>query len=70
MQKDELWKYLTDRNPRFLTGPSTLTPKGLRHLFDVAYDKGHEQGVANGRVLGERDAAKNNPLAHLFDFTK
>lgn len=52
MTKEELWKKYTDRNPQFLgTSPVTMSAAGLRKFFEQTYDRGHEQGVANGRAL-------------------
>jgi hypothetical protein len=34
MQKDELWKIYTEKNPDFLTGPVKFTSKGLKKFFD------------------------------------
>ena len=44
MTKNELWQIITDKNPQFLTGPSTFLPGGVRKLFDLAYDQGYRQG--------------------------
>lgn len=53
MKRDELWELLVRKNPAFGGKDDehiTQTVRGLRKLFNTAYDQGHEQGVANGRA--------------------
>ncbi len=62
MTRDELWSVFTSKNPRMAGGDDshiTLTVRGLRKLFEQAYDRGHEQGVANGRAMVAREAEIN-----------
>lgn len=72
MQKEDLWKILTDKNPVLLTGPITFTAKGIRKFFETVWDQGHKQGVKNGRVLGAEAERKNGllgkdgPLGGIF----
>jgi hypothetical protein len=40
MQKDELWKIYTEKNPDFLTGPVKFTAKGLKKFFDQTFEMG------------------------------
>lgn len=56
MQKQELWEIFVKKNPHWLTDGANLSPAGLKKLFETTFDKGHEQGLANGRVLGEKEA--------------
>ena len=45
MTNSDLWKQISDKNPSFNSdGNITLSAKGLRKLFDLAYNKGFEQG--------------------------
>lgn len=44
MTKDELWKYITDRNPDFLTAGAHLAPAGLKQFFNTSYDVGYRNG--------------------------
>ena len=71
MNKDELWKIFTKKNPNWLTNGANLTPAGLKKLFDTTFDQGHELGVKNGKALQQRyawkDNAKSNPFSDLFD---
>jgi hypothetical protein len=50
MTNKELWEQISAKNPSFNSdGNVTLSSKGLRKLFDLAYDKGFDKGkeVAN-----------------------
>lgn len=63
MTKERLWEIYTSRNPSFLTDGATLSAAGLRKFFDQTWDSAHDQGVANGKVLGaeeERKKPKND----------
>ena len=57
LQKEDLWKKFTDKNPHWLTDGAKLTPSGLKKLFETTFDKGHELGFANGKAIEDR---KNN----------
>ena len=67
MTKDELWAIITDRNPR-LTGdrPVTLSPRGLKKLFDTGWERGYKQGMTTGMAIAGRDAHRDDPLSALF----
>jgi len=54
MKRAALWDIYTKKNPKFLTGPVTLTAKGLRKLFDQTWTEGHKQGVQTGRAHAEK----------------
>jgi hypothetical protein len=60
MQKDKLWGILLSRNPQFTTGPVTFTAKGLKKFFNTVWDKGHAQGVLNGKAISEEQDAKHS----------
>lgn len=66
MDKEQLWDIYTRRNPRLLVGPVQFTAAGARKFFDQTWESAHRQGVANGRVLGQDEANKNNPMAGIF----
>lgn len=61
MTKDKLWEIYVSRNPKFLTEGAALTPSGLKKFFDQTWEAGHDQGVANGRVLGAEEERKKIP---------
>jgi len=72
MRKEELWDIYTRKNPQFLVGPVTFTAKGLRDLFDMTWEQGHKQGLANGRVLGKDESSattkkKSDPFDGIFE---
>jgi hypothetical protein len=66
MTREQLWQIITDRNPQFVTQPCTLTPAGLKKLFDTAWEQGHEQGLANGRALQMQAARGAHPFDRIF----
>lgn len=77
MTRDELWSVFTSKNPRMAGDDDshiTLTVRGLRKLFEQAYERGHEQGVANGRAVAVReaeiDASKDKPSERGDLFSK
>lgn len=52
MTKDQLWKAYTDKNPQFLgSEPVTLTPAGLKKLFDQTFDMGYDHGLTIAKKL-------------------
>jgi hypothetical protein len=63
MKRDDLWKAYTDRNPSF-EGSSTvtMTPAGLRKLFEQTWEKAHEAGFANGKAWAALHAPKDDSL--------
>jgi hypothetical protein len=69
MTKTDLWDYIIECNPSFARGPVTLTAAGVRKLYSLAYDHGHDAGVANGRAM-ERDdndrQRRANPFSGMF----
>lgn len=42
--KDALWKFLVDQNPRLVRDPA-LTPASARRFFDIVWDTGFERGA-------------------------
>jgi len=45
MTKEQLWKIYTDKNPSFLGDkPVTMSPQGLKKMFDQTFDLGEEHG--------------------------
>lgn len=70
MKHDELWKTYTDRNPQFLgTEPVTMSPAGIKKLFDQTYQQGYEQGKKTAEALAALARKGNPPPSHgsLFD---
>lgn len=51
MKKEALWAAYVSKNPSLNgSGNVTLSAAGLRKMFNQTYDKGHEQGYANGKA--------------------
>ncbi len=68
MQKSDLWKIFSDKNPSFNgEGNVTMSAAGLRKLFDQTYEHGYEQGKANADALREM-AKKHMPTNPLEAF--
>lgn len=61
MTKDKLWEIFVAKNPKFLTEGAAFTAAGVRKFFDQTWDAGHDQGLANGRVLGAEEERKRSP---------
>ena len=60
MKKEQLWEKYCERNPSFKgKGMVAMSAAGLKKFFDQAYDKGHEEGIANGRAM--EAMAKSKP---------
>lgn len=60
MDKQQLWKIYTEKNPSFAgDGEVTLTAAGLRKLFDTTF----EQGVEHGRRRSAIEAALKETLS-------
>lgn len=66
LTKGQLWSRYIDSNPHWITDGANLSPNGVRELFDQAFDRGHELGMANGYAAAERDQAKRN-IVSMFD---
>ena len=70
MTKKELWNKYVSRNPSFAgNGKVTMSADGLKKLFDQTYERGHEQGMANGRALEQArgpQQANSNPFEQMF----
>ena len=66
MKKEELWALIARRNPTFTRGPVTISAESVRRLFDLAWDKGHDLGVENGRAMAEKQNRKANPFGDMF----
>lgn len=63
MDKQQLWKIYTDKNPSFAgEGHVTLTTAGLRKLFDTTFD----QGVEHGRKLDQEPQDFGSRLRSMF----
>lgn len=48
MDKEELWKIYTAKNPGFLTKGFFFTPEYLKKFFDQTYDVGYTEGCDIG----------------------
>lgn len=61
MNKNALWKTFVARNPSFEGYlPITMSPKGLRKMFDTIWDQAEKTGFENGiqSVKATKDVAK------------
>ena len=67
LKKERLWERYTQKNPHWLTEGVQLTPAGLKKLFEQTFDKGHELGLANGKVLGAKQTESGRDTS---DFMK
>jgi hypothetical protein len=56
LSKDTLWSRYVEKNPHWLTEGVTLTPAGLRKLFEQTYEMGHAQGLENGKALASHES--------------
>jgi len=66
MTKAELWEIIIRRNPSFQTREAvTISTAGVEKLFNLAYEKGREQGIKEGRNPFERRGPEN-PFRDLF----
>ncbi len=71
LTKDEMWKQLVERHPKFEDPEHVLKMKanGLRNLIIQAWEQGHDAGVKNGKALaamGRERKAKDDPLRDFF----
>jgi len=58
MNREELWKRYTDKNPHWLTKGANFTPKGLHQFFNMTWNQGYSQ----------RDSGKTKPdLPDIFN---
>jgi hypothetical protein len=68
MTKTDLWTEITRKNPSFgQEGNVTLSANGLRKMFDLAYDKGFDQGKAVSAALN--DLMKSAGVGQKENFT-
>jgi hypothetical protein len=70
MKRSALWKIFTDKNPK-MAGPDdshiTLTVRGLRHLFETAYDQGHDEGFENGSAWRDNHPKETESSSDIFN---
>jgi hypothetical protein len=60
MTKSDLWAEISKKNPGFNSeGNVTLSAKGLRKMFDLAYGKGFDQGKAVSAALNDLAKSAN-----------
>jgi len=58
MKKEQLWAAYVAKNPQFKgTQRFSMTPQGLRKLFEQTWDRGYEEGIENGKAIGRAQAA-------------
>jgi hypothetical protein len=68
MTREELWQQIIDQNPSFAGEENkiTLTGKGLRKLFDLAYNQAYEQGKSVGSA-SEQLKRRTGDLMSMFN---
>jgi hypothetical protein len=69
MKKDELWLIFVRKNPRFGDGDDTtvtLTVRGLKKMFDTAFERGHDHGFENGKAWESATAKTRRGANDLF----
>ena len=67
MNKDELWKTYSSKNPQFEgDGNVTMSRAGLRKLFNQTWDQAHAQGVKNGRAAQELQTKADSLFGKIF----
>lgn len=66
----EYWRAISARNPSFngdADDTVTLTVRGLKKLFDQAWEAGNEEGVRQGRAIEKLQNMSNKKDDSLFD---
>lgn len=57
MERHELWAAYVAKNPQFNgAGNVTLSASGLRKMFEQTWERGRENGFANGKAYAENQA--------------
>jgi len=70
----QLWKVYISKNPHWENANITLTPAGLKKLFEQTYDLGHKNGVETANraakiadaVKGKSSYDEANPFGDIF----
>jgi DNA-binding transcriptional regulator YiaG len=57
--KDLLWNFLVEQNPRLVSDPA-LTPESMKRFFDIVWDTGFERG-AKDMFERHREISGENP---------
>lgn len=63
MEKEELWKIYTDKNPNFLEGPINFTAKGLKKFFDQTFDIAEKNGINKS---SKHNGGSSNDYKNMF----
>ena len=50
MTRRELWEIYTKKNPHWLTDNVTLTPEGLKKLFNQTFEMGYKAGAESSKT--------------------
>lgn len=66
MTKEELWSIYAQRNPSFNgTEPVTLTPAGLKKLFEQTWDHAYEAGADDAEGIEPKYGS--SPASELYE---
>ena len=71
MKHEELWLVFTTKNPK-LSGDDdmtvTLTVRGLKKLFDTAWEQGRQNGFENGMAYEANQAKMKTQANKVSNF--
>lgn len=68
MTREELWAEYIRKNPSFAGDrPITLSPAGLKKLFEQTWEHGADYGFTNGRAYGEMEGARRRDASNIFE---
>lgn len=68
MTKQELWSIYAQRNPSFNgTEPVTLTPAGLKKLFEQTWDRAYEARAEDAESRQMDPGYDENPANELYE---
>ena len=69
MTRDDLWAIYVAKNPKMGLNDDThitLTSRGLKKLFDTAWERAHDAGFENGKAYTKAQD-KASPMGDLFN---
>lgn len=72
MTSSDLWAIYVAKNPVMGTNDDThitLTTRGLKKLFDSAYERGHDAGFENGKAWERLQKEHDKPAGDTKDFS-
>ena len=67
MTRSELWAKFVERNPSFDgDGMVTLSARGLRKIFDQAWDRGETHGRESTQRIASDPLTRDPAFQHIF----